>query len=357
VTRPCIICEDDFDRSNDTDISPFVEKSGDWSIDGNRLEEAGGANGIAYCPTIHPVVTWTAVAHVWLVNMASGNEYVLFVNYDPVAGDFEGAKFVCDDATYGTLSLVGSGGGSDSLSNIPYGPPDFDNEILISICRNENAIWVENSNTIGLVYDLLDRSGDTEKQRYAGVQNPGANAVFFDDFRYEEHHSTNPICDCCWCLCGNRWGGGFCPNFGAPHVSLPRTLLATFVVYGSDCPQWFIDAVDGLECTLTIYSCDQDYVIWSGSVTGPNEDNSGTETYYVYIYCWATETIYGQFEMLVCSATMFGTCDAPPNGAGSGSPPDLDQTTCEADAISIRFTNFGAPTDDCYTDVIVTEPP
>lgn len=357
--RLCIICLDNFTRPDSDSIAPFLVEQEPCSISSNRLKVESG--GWAYCPTRHPVVGWTAVLDIDLVNMASGNEYIFFVNFDPVEKDYEGVKVVCNDATFCTVSFYPFGTGS--LANIPYGPPDHNNEMTWRICRNQNAIWVENSNTEGLLFAVLDRSEYDDKRRYAGVINLGSNDIYFGDFVYLEHHYTNPICDCCWCPCGAETGGGFCPEFGEIHSSLPRTVLATFSVSGSDCPQWFIDAVDGLEVELTVDDetygqSSQEYIVWYGSVEGPNETNTGNETYELWLYCHNTLPYEGQFQLCGASPTIFGPLvgDLPDGATCSGIKED--DTVCEPLSLSYTFGEWALPVgDDCWLDIIITEAP
>ncbi len=269
--RGCLICWDNFDRPNSDSILPFIEKTGDWSIDGNRLKEAGGNDGLAYCPTKHPVETWTAVAHVTLVNMEVGNEYILFVNYDPVSGGFEGIKFVCDDENTGTLSIIDHG---VSLSNIPYGD---DGELTISLCRNLNAIWGENGKTDGYVYSTVERI-DAPGRRYAGVKNPGENAVYFDNFRYEEHHATNADCDQCPCTCGVGFDGG-------ADYTLPRKLLVTLEVTGDDAPEW----LDGETFEIELSYANSGEILWYGEGSLPDcSTGSGSYLWKLSLYCRGT---------------------------------------------------------------------
>jgi len=319
---------DEFDRSDSSDISPFVEKSGEWSIVDGKLKEDGGNNGLAYCPTKHPVETWTAVANVTLMDLAVGNEYILFVNYDPVGGGFEGIKFVCDNEYTGTLSLVGYG---ISASKIPYDSGEG-SELVISICRNRNAIWGETSSVNAVVFSTIDQQG-TPGRHYAGVMNPGENAVYFGRFSYLEHHATNPICDQCVCTCWPE-------NVGGEDVSLPRVVLATVVPTEGEFPEF----LDGLTIELEVEYSTLDEIKWYGETYLPScVTGEGSYLCKMSLYCRA---VTPKWELVVEDDNCFG------GTVGC----ELLGITCDPIVLAFGHRHV-LIADDTFADIVITVPP
>lgn len=207
--RECLICSDDFNRPNSTDILPFVEKSGDWSIEDGALKAVDV--GIAYCPTRHPVKTWTGIVQVKLVGMELGKKYEVLINYDPDGGSYESATLDCDGANTATLSLSSG----DSIV-VPYDPGDN----TLTLCRAPNVLLANfGSHTIP-AWDNVE-SPSPASRLYAGLRNPASGTIHFDDFTFWEHLATNPICPDCECNCE-----GYYP---------PKTLLATFLTEAEEC--------------------------------------------------------------------------------------------------------------------------
>jgi len=216
-------------------------------------------------------------------DMQEGDEYILFINFDPddpcaPPPCYEGVKFVCDNLNDGTLSLVGSGA-SHSQAGLSY-PNGGD--ATLSLCRNHGGIYADISSASYYVWDCID-IGEEETGRYAGVENPGSSTVYFDDFVYQEHQATNPICNICNCECDD-----YC---------VPKTLLATFEASGSHC-----SALDGATISMPALEGQQPDMVWGGTATLPGCEEPETDDWELQLQC---EGVPPE-EWVLCN--VLGTC-------------------------------------------------
>lgn len=222
----CTICSDTFTRAAGTNILPFIEEVGDWSIDNGQLKEAGTNGARAYCPNRHRHLTDTGVVWATVKNVQEGDRPMLFLNHTPGSAPTEWLKLFFN-ASNKVAMQVGAKGSVASWS--PGGTYSAGTDYVMKICRTGQGIYGGVTSLSHLLYTCVEETASPTR-RYAGVGNHGTQPVWFDDFVFQEHYTTDQNCEKCGCECD-----GTC---------LPQYLLVTLQ---SDNP-----ARDGAEVQLKL---------------------------------------------------------------------------------------------------------
>lgn len=328
----CRICSDDFNRANSSSILPFIEHTGNWSIDSARLKEAGNSNAIAYCPTKHFYRTKSGVVWATVKSLQIGDRPIVFLNYHPGASSpTEYVKlYPAGSPNKCGVELVSGGYSSAWSPGFDYNPGD---DFVMKICRSNEGVYGGVTSVSKNLYLCVEAESSPEPG-YAGVANHGTSALYFDDFVFEQHYITNPHCENCGCECdGNCLG---------------RFLTLTIV---SDNPNR-----DGTEIQLELDDTLDPLWEWYGAADVPNCSGSGsTENQFRFI-CKDEAASRGcdPGEYILTGVGFQGNCTTTDwTGTACG-------TTYECDPLDIRFGPFtcsfsGGSPPSCTETLIITE--
>lgn len=193
----CVICTDDFNRANSSNIYPFREQSGNWSTNNGTLVESGNNGAYAYCPVPHPFITPSCIAYVDILDVQVGDRPILFINHTPGTTPSEYVKCYFNTGGKVAIQLV-SGGYENTWS--PGGNYSVGTDYTLRICSSVTGMY---GGITSISKNLWMCPDNRPIGRYAGVGNHGTNQLKFDNFGYEEHYATDTDCQKCYCECGN----------------------------------------------------------------------------------------------------------------------------------------------------------
>jgi len=319
---PCWKVEDNFNRADGTDIGSLEERSGDWTINSQKLREAGTPGALAIHTSPHPKDDWTGIAAVDIIGIVQDVAYLVVIHYlDDSNYDFASYKY---DGTWGWVS-VGQvvAGVTTTLDTVQLDPPDppTGNDRL-HVCCNKGGIegYVASQSAVAWSCNITDGGG-----RRAGVGRGATTtgAIEFDNFLFEEHYATNTKCPHCLCDCQDN--------------CLKKILVMTFTATG-DCAA----CLDGLEFDSVAADVDKEYR-WITSL--PDADDC---TQPLKDYEWALDcALAGSTscdEWLLCNGSYYTAegdwelpgCVYPTTGGGEY--PNL--ATCSCNPFSLVYGPF-----------------
>ncbi len=183
---PCTQFEDNFDRSNSSDIgSDWSEESGDWSIASNKLS-ISSANALCLCDVSldHPYALEVIVEG----STADDDIHIIFNYVD--SDNYTFIRITVNDGSGNRLEIVDRVGGvetmlSDTAHALSTGSPQG-----VMLCVYDTYVWLETPGenisahvTVGSSVCGLG-TGDTV-----------TGTITFDDFSITTPRSVNPLCD------------------------------------------------------------------------------------------------------------------------------------------------------------------
>lgn len=196
VSGPCIIVTDDFERADDTDLgADWDERSGDWSIDTNRLKEAGTSGAMVICTTPNPLGERSYVQIYVYPN--GGEKYRIILNYLN-DGSYQYVEVEC-----GASDIVLTAGGQ--TRTYAGASPAWDGtvEYVMSGGITDGHLWVAFAGNIPLqTYCVWDANISlTAGGNKVGIGNGGTVELFVDIFVFWKHGQDQPGCPDpgCWC--------------------------------------------------------------------------------------------------------------------------------------------------------------
>lgn len=256
----CVIVEDNFNRTNSTNIgSNWTEEAEDSEI----------ANNVLVIPLDGLVVTQkkhfhkTMLAWVDLPGLFSdgdftttaevGDIYRVIVNYNEDDGTYYYGEYeVLSDGYTAEIRVGYHDGASDSTLDTDEVPVD-PGAHQFTVCRNLNGIYAYDSQNEELQAWAIATSDNGGRK--AGLANKGSgqtgSILEFDDFVWSEHYYTDPDCPKCGCECE-----------GYP---LKKTLTMTIVAAGS------CDCLNGEELEFNHQDDSGDFV-WYSDTDTPLQD-------------------------------------------------------------------------------------
>ena len=215
----CLIFQDDFNRPNSTNLgSKWREDLGNSEIWANSLRMPPSSRVICTIP--HRRWDATCVARVNMEDMTEGDIFRLIIDHDDETGNYLFGEYEVGAAENGILkvgsAIAGIAQYHHSLASI-HG--DLPGENFLEVCRSRTGLFATMASGI-IVWHCI---GEYPLKPFkAGVDNPGASTISFDNFQFLEHFTTNPVCPSCYCEC---WDG-------LQFHCLPKTLLLTITASG-----------------------------------------------------------------------------------------------------------------------------
>jgi len=242
---PCVLCADDFDRGDSTDIDTgsscgWTERSGAWEILSNRLRCT--SSGVATCDTLQTGEQGNYIS-VFIWADTAGDTAQVVVNLDQDAGspldnyDYVEVTF---SATVGQIRImeIVSGGAPNQLAatsanlNIPLSTTF---ELRVCLRDGEIAARVIIGGTEYTLSTFLDGDEGTSVGLAASV----SGNVEFNDWSYERNQNQNTSCNDCGagCIdhtdCTNCIAGAYeyyfvnILGFTRPEVDIPQCTTCT----------------------------------------------------------------------------------------------------------------------------------
>ncbi len=241
----CTIAEDTFNRADSaTPGTAWQVVSGTWEIVSNALSETSGA-GLVFLKKTHPKNSPTGVVYVDLLGPANGTKHRVLVNYvddeNYLYAEYYHATNGAD--CYLAVGIVVAGDETELNRREGYSIGSASNRLVV--CRSRDGL-----------YAYLE--GRYDAARACGIEDNGGRRVAlaggsigFDNFDWEQHHTTNPDCPMCMCECE-----GYC---------LPSELLLTVVPVTCDC-----ETMTGHEATGNGHLTVENWDFWLFEITLPN---------------------------------------------------------------------------------------
>lgn len=257
----CPVLEDDFDRSDSTNLgSDWVEDTGDSEIISGELSMPNGAIVRTSSGTgeSDPYMKVTVTCQ----DVRVGDKFRVLVNWNTTTDDYYYGELQCLAAsgTDNMKLIVGdSTTGELDSETFSFG---VGNDMALVVCRTLEGIYVGSESSFTLWDCVTDNSG-----RHAGLMNNSAsNTVEFEDFQFLRGFDGSARCFECGCECD-----GHC---------LEDTLLMTISATG-----FCESCLDGEEIDLPKQTTPADPITWDGSKAGVYE-----------LFCSSTATARFQFK-------------------------------------------------------------
>lgn len=188
----CPICEDDFDRGDDTDIDTgstcgWTEDAGAWEIKTNTLRTSS-SSAVASVTSVHPDTPYATYIEATLYG-ASGDELRILIDYADTS-NYLFAQLTIGDPN-GCLELYRRSGGSNTLLTAVRVVAAASTAHLVKVYWGEDKTDTEMFGAVfGSAILLFEETG-TNDQVGLGTGTV-AGEVRFDDFVFEKHQPTSP---------------------------------------------------------------------------------------------------------------------------------------------------------------------
>jgi hypothetical protein len=294
----CWQFEDDFNRSNSTDLgSNWNESAGNWGIEDNQLVEtygasSGTANAKLFCT--QPVPAGSA-----------GKMFITVYVDDAQVNDVYRVYPCCtDSSTAGTVTVTFTKTDTDEWTIEISGDADATVVQAAVPVNNMDVLYVCADTEEGMVYATMGNASETEGPAWADTTNPGdgryaaighnntGHKNIFDDFTVGELFLNGGTFECqgCFCKCQEN----------APSKSLTLTIFDA--TDRASC-------LDGDEIALE-WEWNGSLERWAGSGSGDLASvdaelycDDGSKNWPLKLYpsgCFTAETYYPDDDLSTC---------------------------------------------------------